>query len=157
MKGIPKQFILLLAVFLVIGCKNQKVLSSTSESVRFVEVQTERKDSLLPGFNIRGQLTVPEVIDLSTHDTIIIEDPNTKAQLRIWKDAYGNLVAECEDKDQIIEKLRESIIEKSTESKAVVIEKDTRSWWQKLIQLIPWWAYLVAGFVLGFLIRIRIL
>lgn len=150
-----KLFILMLATALI-SCKQQKVLSSNSESVRYVEVKTERKDTVLQGFNLRGQLSVPEVLEMPAHDTIKIVDPTTAAELRIWKDNYGNLVAECDDKDQVIEKLRESIVDRSTESKSEVIEKDTRTWWQKLTQLIPWWAYLVAGFILGLLLRLRL-
>ena len=150
-----RESIILVLLAVLVSCKPKQVLSTTSESVRFVEVKTERKDTLLPGFTIRTQFGINEIHEREVHDTITIEDPETKAQLKIWKDNYGNLVAQCDDKDQVIEKLRESLVETKTESKTEVLEKDTRTWWQKLTQLIPWWGYLLTGLIAGFLLRLQ--
>jgi|GEM_PF-2660160 len=151
-----KRFAILIALLSLLSCRQQKVLSSNTETLRIVEVETERKDTLLPGFTIRTQFAIPEIIEREVHDTLTIIDPETEAELKLWKDNYGNLVAVCDDKDQVIERLRESIVKSSSESKEIVLEKDTKTWWQKLTQIVPWWGYLLFGFFLGILLRFSV-
>ena len=151
-----KKLIVLALLAMLFSCRQKKVLSTNSETVRFVELKTERKDTLLPGFTIRTQFGINEIHEREVYDTITVEDPETKAQLKIWKDSYGNLVAQCDDKDQVIERLRESLVQTSKETKKEVVVKDSRSWWQRMIQLVPWWGYIILGFVLGLLIRFRL-
>jgi len=147
---------LLLIVALIVGCKSKKVISQSTESFRLVEVNTERKDTIIPGFTIRTQFSIPEIIEREIHDTIRITDPNTAGELKIWKDRFGNLVAQCDDKDQTIERLRERISESTQETSKEIIEKDPRTWWERLKDFIPWWVYLAAGLILGFFLRMKL-
>lgn len=144
--------LLLLSAF---ACKSPQKIQISSATVRIVERQV--RDTILPGFTVKAELSVPELVDRRIYDTLRIIDPRTKGELLLWKNKYGELVAECNGQDQTITKLQEKVQEFESLEQQTVIEVDPRSWWQKLVDFVPWYAYLIAGFLLGLMLRFRLL
>ena len=58
-----------------------------------------------------------------------VTDPQTKAQLSYWIDAYGKLQLACESKDQTVQTLQ-PVVNKTTKdvTKTTVIVKETPKW-----------------------------
>jgi len=109
-------FILILLTF---SCKIKESVRE-SEKVR-ENVLIRVNDTLLSGFDLKA---IPvDFNSISHYDTILVNDPKTKSELRIWKNKYGELEAECEQKDKLIQKVRvEKDKEKSTEKTKEVIK-----------------------------------
>lgn len=105
----------LLPLILILTAYSCKIKDKTLETDKvrettFIKVQ----DTLLRGFDLKP---IPiDVNFLKEYDTIKVTDPGTLAELKIWKNKYGELEAECEQKDQLIQKVKvEKDKEKSTE------------------------------------------
>tara|TARA_R110002050_G_scaffold201841_1_gene336989 strand:- start:33582 stop:34037 length:456 start_codon:yes stop_codon:yes gene_type:complete len=136
------------------SCKTPKSVTTSSETFRFLERQI--RDTTLPGFTVQTELSLPEFLERRIYDTLKITDPRTKGELRLWKNKYGELVAECNSQDQTITKLQETIKDIQSRESETLISVDPRNWWQKLMDLIPWYAYLLIGFISGIILRIRL-
>lgn len=147
-----KYLVFLLAFFLVM-CKTPESITKTNETFRLIE--RESSDTTLPGFVLNTTLSLPEITNLRIYDTIVLEDKVAKGQLRIWKNKYGELVAECQDQDETIKNLREKLTDRQSSASETIIAVDNRTWYEKLIQLIPWYIYVLIGFVLAFILRLR--
>jgi len=103
---------LLFLLLILSSCKGVETVSSertVRDSVVFREVE---KEILIPGYKLEGvsfnvdslaavlKSGVPrEVVE----KTLIREDPETKAKVKILIDELGNLTAVCEQQDRIIE------------------------------------------------------
>ena len=135
------------------SCKTPESVTTSSETFRFLE--REIRDTTLPGFTVQTELSLPEFLERRIYDTLKIIDPRTKGELLLWKNKYGELVAECNSQDQTIAKLQETIRDIQSRESETIITVDSRNWWQKLIDLIPWYAYLFIGFFAGIILRIR--
>jgi len=143
----------LLSCLILVSCKTPESITTSNDTFRFIE--REIRDTTLPGFTVQTEISLPEFLDRRIFDTLKIIDPRTKGELLLWKNKYGELVAECNSQDQTISKLQEKLkLIKSRESETVVAI-DKRSWWQKLMDLIPWYAYLIFGLAIGLILRIR--
>lgn len=149
------KYLLLLALALTLfSCKTPQSIQSTSETFRFVERQV--RDTILPGFSVQTELSLPKFLERRIYDTLKIVDPNTKGELLLWKNKYGELEAECNSQDRTITKLQESIREQHSMEATTLIHADTRSWWQKLIAWVPWYIFLLIGFMTGLVLRVRL-
>lgn len=149
------KILLLLISLLLISCKSQEVVSEKTESFRFIERET--KDTLIKGFQINTELSLPQLTELRVYDTIIVKDKSGDGLLLLFKDKYGKLQAECSGKDKELQKLRETIKETKTTESQTIIKEDPRPWYKKLLDFIPWYGYLLGGFILGLILRLRIL
>jgi Uma2 family endonuclease len=148
-----KYFSCLLICLAFYSCKTPESITTTNESFRFVE--REIRDTTLPGFTVQTEISLPEFLERRIYDTLKIIDPRTKGELLLWKNKYGELVAECTSQDQTITKLHEKIKDIQSRESETVIAVDPRNWWQKLMDIIPWYAYLIVGFLSGIILRIR--
>ncbi len=79
-------------------------------------LEREIKDTLIPGFTIRTSFPVTQIDSFPVNVIRTIPAANGSGELRIWRDAYGNLQAECESKDKQISSLVREI-ERIRESK----------------------------------------
>tara|TARA_R110001592_G_scaffold74779_5_gene226876 strand:- start:6470 stop:6925 length:456 start_codon:yes stop_codon:yes gene_type:complete len=143
----------LLIYLAFISCKTTESVSTSNETFRFLE--REIRDTTLPGFTVQTELSLPEFLERRIYDTLKITDPRTKGELLLWKNKYGELVAECNSQDQTITKLQERIKDIQSRESETTIAIDSRNWWEKLIDLIPWYGYLISGLVIGLILRIR--
>lgn len=149
------KYLLLLALALaLISCKTPKTIQTNQETIRFVERQV--RDTILPGFSVQTELSLPKFLERRIYDTLKIVDPNTKGELLLWKNKYGELEAECNGQNRTITKLQESIREQHSMESTTLVHADTRSWWQKLISWVPWYVILLIGFVAGLVLRVRL-
>jgi hypothetical protein len=88
--------------------------------------ETIRKDSVLPGATVTHTIYNDSLVLMPVNKWTVIRDTAGLAELRIYKDAYGNLLAQCEAADRTIEKIR--VLEKElsqTRSQAVKTEYQT--------------------------------
>lgn len=148
-----KNLALLLFILLLVSCKTPESVQTSQETFRFIE--REVRDTTISGFTVKTELSIPEVLERRIYDTLRITDPKTKGELLLWKNKYGDLVAQCTSQDQTITKLKERLVDYESRQHKEVIQVDTRNWWQKLIGTVPWYVFLVAGFVLGLVLRFR--
>lgn len=144
----------LLICLAFISCKTPERVTTSNDTFRFLE--REIRDTTLPGFTVQTELSLPEFLERRIYDTLKIIDPRTKGELLLWKNKYGELVAECNSQDQTITKLQERIKDIQSRESETVIAVDPRNWWQKLMGLIPWYVYLITGFIAGIILRIRL-
>lgn len=144
----------LLICLAFISCKTPERVTTSNDTFRFLE--REIRDTTLPGFTVQTELSLPEFLERRIYDTLKIIDPRTKGELLLWKNKYGELVAECNSQDQTITKLQERIKDIQSRESETVIAVDPRNWWQKLMDLIPWYVYLLTGFITGIILRIRL-
>lgn len=109
----------LLIALVLFGCK---IKEKTSESIRTSEnVSIKVSDTLINGFDLKA---IPIEFHLLTqYDTISVTDPTTASELRVWKNKYGELEAECEQKDQLIEKVRVDTNKSTEKEKSKEVSK----------------------------------
>lgn len=93
-----KKAVIIGMIFLALaGCKSQKEVTTNSHVER---ISIDRKELTLPAFNLRVDYPCfPEELRI---DTIIKVDPRTGAELRVWRNKYNEMVAECEGQDTVI-------------------------------------------------------
>lgn len=150
-----KNWIVLLLLLASSACKTPQKTQITNESFRFIE--REVRDTTLFGMNVKTELSMTEILERPIHDTIKITDPKTKGELLLWKNKYGELVAQCTSQDQKISRLEERIRDYESKEVEKITEVDPRTWWQKLVDFVPWYVFLIAGFAGGLILRIRLL
>jgi hypothetical protein len=93
-----------------------------------------QRDSVIPGAIIRDTIRLDSIAYIQNFK--IIKDTTGRAELRLYKDAYGRLIAECEAKGIDIKWLEQVI----KDSKVEVNEIEKR--------YIPWWIWVVLGLLL---------
>lgn len=101
-------------LILLAGCKGVETVSTSQtlrDSVVFREVE---KPVIVPGYTLEGvrfnidslAAVIRAGVPAGTIErTLIKEDPETKARVKILIDELGNLTAVCEQQDRIIETL----------------------------------------------------
>lgn len=139
------RYAVLLLLLSIVACKPKESLTEKVFSHHFFE--RIEKDSLLPGFKLEARPLVLTELD-TLFDTIIKIDPTTGAELRIWKNRFGELQITCSKQSELITKLRERITQlEAKESEAVIIKKPT--WWQRALSYFKsfWWIVVVIAFV----------
>tara|TARA_R110001592_G_scaffold268269_3_gene534529 strand:- start:42665 stop:43120 length:456 start_codon:yes stop_codon:yes gene_type:complete len=145
----------LLLLALLASCKTPESTTTTNETFRFVERET--RDTTLQGFDLETSISLPQFFERRIYDTLTITDPKTKGELKLWKNKYGELVAQCTSQDKTIKLLREKVREYESRESETLIKVDTRNWWQKLTDLIPNYVFVAIGFIGGLYIGIRFL
>jgi hypothetical protein len=93
----------------------------------FVPVTVE-----IPGEKVTDILRIHDTTFIKeiTERVTVRESASGKAELRYWMDAYGNLVIECEAKEQFVELLNRYVNTTRTETRTVT----------------PDWVWVVVGF-----------
>mgnify|MGYP003630998318 FL=1 len=151
-----KNSLVLLSLALALfSCKSPESITTNNDTFRFVE--REISDTTLQGFDLETTISLPEFIERRIYDTLTITDPKTKGELKLWKNKYGDLVAQCTSQDATIKLLREKVREYESRVSETVIEVDNRNWWEKLTDLIPNYVFVGIGLLIGLYIGIRFL
>lgn len=138
----PFYFLAILAI-LFSSCVTQKRCSEKFPPQVVIEkehtIETIRKDSLLPGATVTHTIVKDSLVLLPVNKWRVIRDTSGLAELRYYKDAYGNILAQCQATDRMVEKIEQRVKEqlKSTE-KNVVTQYRT-----------PWWCWLLIGGLLS--------
>ena len=102
----------------------------TTDTV-FVPVQIE-----IPGETLHDTIRLRDsVVIHSLRETVTVREGD-KTELRYWMDAYGNLVIECEAKEQFVELLNRYVNTNRVETRTVT----------------PDWVWVVVGFAVAMLI-----
>ena len=92
-----------------------------------------KRDSVIPGSKVTDTLRITDIQYLDK--TRIIRDTTGRTELRLYKDAYGRLIAECEAKGISIEWL-EKVVKNATTEVHTVKKK-----------YIPWWIWVIFGII----------
>lgn len=103
-----------------------------------------RKDSILEGATIINTIYKDSIVMMPVNQWRIIKDTSGKAELRYYKDAYGNISAQCIANSQMIEKLRQ--IESKGYYKGetkVITKKEVPTWF--------WWLFITTVILALFL------
>ena len=92
------RILILIATFFLFatGCSMKKNVSKTEMVAGRLDVARQKIE--LPTVNLKVEYPIEQIDTLRIHDTIKVKDKATEAELRIWKDNYGKLQAECEAK-----------------------------------------------------------
>lgn len=123
--------LLFIAFALLFGCRTHK----DTERIYIKQYETIQKDSLLDGFTIKPRIPFTVFDTIAVGEPIIVRDTSGRGELKLWRDAYGNLVAECEGNERLITKLREKISESDTRTETTT----------KTITVTPRWAWWLLG------------
>jgi hypothetical protein len=102
----------------------------------FVPVTVE-----IPGEKVTDILRIHDTTFIKeiTERVTVRESASGKAELRYWMDAYGNLVIECEAKEQFVELLNRYVNTTRTETRTVT----------------PDWVWVVVGFgIVGWVLAV---
>lgn len=127
----------MLILGLFTGCVSQKNCNrkfpAESKIVETKEIIKEYK--LLPGSTVTDTLWYEKIVQMPVNKWIVKKDTSGLAELRLYKDANGQLIAQCEANERAIEQIKEII--KSTETKVIVKEiKYTPKWKGTLIWIL---------------------
>ena len=130
------KYILIILVVILQSCITQEKCNERfpPQVKEIRETTYVKRDSVIPGAIIRDTLTLESIQYLK--DVKIIKDTTGRAELRLYKDAYGRLIAECQAKDIDITWF-EKQIKDYTEKINTVKEK-----------YIPAWVWIFLGIIL---------
>ena len=147
MRRLIKLLWLILPLLVLSGCVTQKAcLKKFPPETRIVESKEIIKEyKVLPGATVTDTLWYEKIVELPVNKWIIKKDTSGLAELRIYKDAHGRLIANCEANERAIEQIKEVI--KSTKSEVIIKEiKHTPKWKNTLI-------WVLLAFVTFFVIK----
>lgn len=125
----------ILFLFLILAsCKGVETISSERTVRDSVVLREVEKEVLIPGYKLEGVKfnvdSLAAVLKSGTprevvEKTLIREDPETKARVKILIDELGNLTAVCEQQERIIEVLvQEREIYKTETERIIQREKE---------------------------------
>ena len=127
------RILILIATFFLFatGCSMKKNVSKTEMVAGRLDVARQKIE--LPTVNLKVEYPIEQIDTLRIHDTIKVKDKATEAELRIWKDNYGKLQAECEAKGGSVttEVSSNEVVAVDNEEKQV--ERKGGLWWGILI------------------------
>lgn len=135
-KGI---YLLLLPTLTTFGCsKNWCYNTYPPKEHHTIEKVIERHDTTIIGATVHDTITLERFNTLYKDKVIVKQDTLGRAELRIWKDAYGRLRVECEAKD------RKVTIENTTIKDVLtkVFEKEKK--------VVYWWIWMIIGIMSPF-------
>lgn len=142
-------FFIMLILVMFSGCVTQKKCNAKFPPV--TEIKTEHtketiiRDSLLPGATIYHTIYKDSIQFYPEYKWRVIKDTSGLAELRIMRDAHGNITATCEATEQLISRMEviESKVDTKSESK-VIVESH-----------IPGWIWMIFGLMIGAIIYLR--
>lgn len=112
------------------GCVTQKRCNAKFPPA--VEFHTEHtketivKDSLMPGATVYNTVFKDSIAYYPAYQWKVIRDTSGLTELRVMRDAYGNLMLQCETNDRLATRVEVLESKKDTEKKTVVkTEKET--------------------------------
>jgi len=130
------KYILIILVVILQSCITQEECTKRfpPQVKEIRETTYVKRDSVIPGAIIRDTLTLESIQYIK--DVKIIKDTTGRAELRLYKDAYGRLIAECQAKDIDITWFEQQIKD-YTEKIQTVKEK-----------YIPAWLWIILGIII---------
>lgn len=130
---------ILIPLFLLGGCISQqkcnRLYPPVKETKEYHYTKEIRKDSLLPGATVYDTLYKDSISFYPAYKTITVQDKAGLAELTWYKDAYGNLVAKCTANERMVEGIKQ------------VIRDQINSQETKVITKVPWWMFVIIGFM----------
>lgn len=141
-KWILLAIVVLSLLGLLFGCKAKQVSTTSTFTERIDRHTTE---SHFPGVNLKVNWPIADTI--KTGDTIYQKDERTGAELKFYRNAYDQLVAECNTKDTVfitqrVEVDRNRTLDTHTVEQPNFFERLWSSikiaWWVFLILLVLW-------------------
>lgn len=142
-------FFIMMIMVMFSGCITQKKCNAKFPPV--TEIKTEHtketiiRDSLLPGATIYHTIYKDSIQFYPEYKWKVIRDTSGLAELRIMKDAHGNITATCEATEQLISRME--VIESKVDSKTEVTHQT--DWY------IPGWIWMILGIMLSAIIYLR--
>ena len=126
-------------LFSTIGCiSKQKCLDKYPPTVETITNHTKEiiiKDSLLQGATVYNTIYKDSIAYYPAYQWRVIKDTSGLAELRIMKDAMGNIIAECVAKDRNVEKTHVNDSTDTSTTKTNIVEK----------KVMPIWGWLIIG------------
>lgn len=126
--------ILIIIVIAMASCTTQRKCNRMypPEVKTIIERHTETiiKDTLLPGATVYHTIQRDSLITMTVDKWTVIRDTSGLAELRLYRDAYGNLLAACEAKDRSVEKTKTI---KKENSKKIEVKKNEINFWDKML------------------------
>lgn len=121
-----------ICLFTLSGCVTQKRCSEKFppevKEVHTHTIETVRKDSILQGATITNVIYRDSLVMMPVNQWKVIRDTSGLAELRFYKDAYGNIVAQCQATDRMVEQLRQ-VIRDSSNSHTTAVKVEQRTPW----------------------------
>lgn len=142
-----KSILMLIALIAILhGCITQKRCNSKFPPQVVINnehtIETIRKDSILKGATVTHTIVKDSIVFMPVNQWRVIKDTSGYAELRYYKDAYGNIIAQCQANDRMVEKIEQRIKEQfKSSSSSVVVKKET-----------PWWMIFLLGLISTFAI-----
>jgi hypothetical protein len=142
---LKRLFLVKVAILLLSSCGSKKSLVESEKTSLHRSRYVIVKDSLAPGWNFTGKISIDEIQDLNPGQQKTIEnkglDGKVLGEITFYKDALGNLQVECQEKDQIIQNLRREKEMVSEQKEVVKEEKKIRNAWN-------WNSYILGVFTI---------
>ena len=90
-------------------------------------------DTIIQGNMVFDTLTEETIKYLPKYKTVVKRDTSGLVELRYYKDAYGQLIVDCEAKDKKLKTVQKTL--ENTKTRVVIETKEK----------IPWWIWLIVG------------
>lgn len=141
------RFLYILMLVFATSCITQERCSSKFPPKEYstVEITKIPKSIVLPSVSLTETLTNVLLETLKGEKPIIITDTVGRAELRLWKNKYGDLVVKCEALESRIDYEEKQ----KNKTKYVVNEKT--------VQVIPWYMYVIVALLTLFILLMLII
>jgi hypothetical protein len=88
-------------------------------------VKITYRDTTIPGAKVSQVVTMEVIKETPIYQKVIVKDTTDSVELSWYKDAYGNLVMQCEMKDK---KLENALVHIADSSKEVITVQKCDKW-----------------------------
>lgn len=124
--------VIIIALLLFTSCGGQKVITQEKTVRDSVVIREVEKEVIVPGYSLQtprinidslAKLLASGVKPETINRTLIKNDPELLAQVKIVIDEYGNLMATCEKQDEVLKFLLEERDNYRFEVERIVVEQ----------------------------------
>ena len=132
------KYLLILLVLLSSCVTQQRCAEKFPPTTHITETIKEVvKDSILPPTTVVDTFLLSEIEELPIDRWISVEDTSGKAELRIMKTKYNQLILECKKKEEIIQNQRiERTIDNDSDQLRTVIKTPKWAWYSLILNAI---------------------
>ena len=130
------------------GCATEKRCNAkyppTVETITNHTKEIVRRDSIIEGSIITNTIYKDSIVMMPVNQWRVIKDTSGRAELRYYKDAFGNINAQYISNSQMIEKLTQIESKGYYKGQTKVVTKTE----------VPKWVWLVFGFIIPVLLTL---